>query len=109
MAFYHSPDQINSLTTPADTYLPDKALPPIGQRPDDVRWPARKILSGDWTSNHYPCHPDNGWWCWQGRRNVLLADGHCICADANDVLPANDHFPNPNLTKDGTKGYDLRN
>jgi len=106
MTFYHSPAQINTLSTPADTYT--NPLPPVGQKPENVRWPARKILSGDWASNHRPVQPDPGWWGWTGRRTFLLADGHCGWIPAEDILPANDEFPDANLTKDGTRGYDLR-
>jgi prepilin-type N-terminal cleavage/methylation domain-containing protein len=105
MAFYHSPEQINEFDEPADTYT--DPLPPLGQRPERVRWPARKILSGDWTANHHPIEPDGGWWCWDGKRSFLLADGHVRSIDANDVLPANDRLPDANLTRDGILGYDI--
>jgi len=105
MTFYHSPEQIDAMSSPADTY--SNPQPPVGQRPDDVRWPARKILSGDWTSNHFPVEDDGGWWCWSGRRNFLFADGHGQPTDANAILPAKDIYPDANLTKNGTRGYDV--
>lgn len=105
MTFYHSPEQIGTLDETADTY--SNPLPPVGQRPENVRWPARKILSGDWTSNHHPFQPDRGWWCWAGRRNFLLADGHVATIDANDIVPARDKLPDANLTQDGIRGYDI--
>ncbi len=106
MCFYHSPEQINAMTSAADTY--SNPQPAVGQKPGRVRWPARKILAGDWASNHRPIQPDPGWWGWQGRRNFLLADGHVRWIDANDIEPANDTYPDANLTKDGVQGYDVR-
>ncbi len=108
MTFYHSPAQINSIDDPNMIMDPNEALPPVGQKAENVRWPARKILSGDWSSNHRPVQPDPGWWGWTGRRTFLLADGHCGWILAEDILPANDDFPDASLTKDGTRGYDLR-
>ncbi|MBN1341040.1 MAG: type II secretion system protein [Phycisphaerae bacterium] len=107
MTFYHSPDQINDMSSTEDTYK--NATHAVAQKPDGARWPARKIQSGDWASNHEPIDPDNGWWCWQGRRNFLLADGHGQVVDANDIYPANDNLPDANLTKDGIRGLDLKN
>ena len=107
MAFYHSPEQINTLSEPNDAYFPNAVLPAVAQKLSHVRWPARKILSGEWTSNHKAISPDPGWWGWQGQRNFLLADGHARSIDANDIQPANDDRPDANLTKDGVKGYDV--
>ncbi len=105
MAFYHSPKQINAMTDVADTYSDPQ--PPVPQRPERVRWPGRKILAGDWMSNHHPFADDSGWWCWGGRRTFLLADGHCRPIDANSIEPANDNLPDANLTNDGVQGYDV--
>lgn len=107
MTFYHSPEQINSLSAASDTYT--NPLPAVAQKPDNVRWPARKIQSGDWASNHHRIQPDNGWWTRKGRRNFLLADGHCKVIAAKDILPANDNLPDANLTKDGIRGFDVPN
>lgn len=104
MTFYHSPEQINGMTKTSDTY--SNPQPPMGQRPENVRWPARKILAGDWASNHRPIPDDPGWWGWAGQRSFLLADGHGGLIDANDIRPANDGLPHANLTRDGIKGYD---
>jgi prepilin-type N-terminal cleavage/methylation domain-containing protein len=105
MAFYHTPEQINSLTSTADTY--SNPLPSVGRRPLDMRYPQRKILLGEWTSNHAYAPNDKGWWCWEGTRNFLMADGAVMFLDATRIQPANDGFPDPNLTKDGLKGTDF--
>lgn len=105
MAFYHSPDQINTLTTSADTW--SNPLPPIPQYLGRVRTAERKILAGEWTSNHRPAPADNGWWNWQGSRNMLFVDGHVEYRDAASLRPANDTWPDPNLTHDGIRGQDI--
>ena len=114
MSFYHSPEQINTIKSPGETWSasditekPEYVLPSIGQKTDRVRWPARKALAGDWASNHFPIDSEPGWWGWAGRRNFLFPDGHCAWIDANDILPANDGRPDVNLTIDGIKGYDV--
>ena len=91
MAFYHSPEQINAMSSPAD-----------------VKFPAEKILIGEWLSSHLRINPDNGWWRWKGARNYLFADGHISFVKAEDILPAQDDLPDANLTINGIKGMDCR-
>ena len=105
MAFYHSPEQINSLTHTADCY--SNPLPVIPQRKSNVAYPSRKILVGEWFSNHAAWEGDRGWFGPGGRRLYLFADGHVEFLDAAELLPANDGLPNPNLTRDGIRGKDL--
>jgi prepilin-type N-terminal cleavage/methylation domain-containing protein/prepilin-type processing-associated H-X9-DG protein len=105
MSFYHSPGQIDAMDDKADTY--SNAPPPVRQSSSDVRHPARKILIGEWTSNHQPVNDDAGWWCWQGRRNMLFADGSVVYVHARDIEPANDDWPDPNLTRGGIGGQDV--
>jgi len=105
MAFYHSPEQINSMTTAAATY--SNPQPTIPQRLARVRLPGQKVLAGEWTSNHRAAPGDNGWWNWSGARNMLFVDGHAVFCDAEGILPANDGFPDPNLTRDGVRGFDV--
>jgi prepilin-type N-terminal cleavage/methylation domain-containing protein len=107
MAFYHSPEQINAISDASGTY--SNPQPPVGQKLGGARWPARKILAGEWTSNHKPLTADKGWWTWEGVRSYLMADGHASAVEAKKVAPANDGLPDANLTKDGIKGYDLTN
>jgi prepilin-type N-terminal cleavage/methylation domain-containing protein len=106
MAFYHSPDQINQAASQVDTYSNPK--PPIAQRAADVAYPSGKLLAGDWTSNHPAAANDNGWWCWAGGRNFLLVDGTVRYLQASQILPARDNLPDPNLTIDGIKGFDVQ-
>lgn len=104
MAFYHSPEQIDAMSTAADTYTNPK--PPVPQQPFQVAHPARKILIGEWTSNHPRVGADNGWWCWEGSRNFLFADGAVHYLAAKEIRPARDSLPDPHLTVGGIKGKD---
>ncbi len=105
MSFYHSVEQINAMSSPADTYSnPVKSVP---QKESQVEYPGGKILAGEWTSNHQPFAGDNGWWNWKGRRNFLTAAGEVRYTEAGEILPARDGFPDANLTVDGISGRDL--
>lgn len=104
MAFYHSPDQIDDMNSPADTYTNPR--PSIAQRSMDVRKPSGKILIGEWLSNHSPIDEDKGWWCWEGSRNYLFVDGQVSFLEAKQIRPARDEFPDANLTIRGIKGQD---
>jgi len=104
MAFYHSPKQIDDMTSPQDTYTnPQTSVP---QRSCKVTSPSGKILIGEWRSNHSPIEQDSGWWCWDGRRNYLFADGHIDYLKAQQIRPANDKLPDANLTVHGIRGRD---
>ncbi|MFA5554413.1 MAG: prepilin-type N-terminal cleavage/methylation domain-containing protein [Phycisphaerae bacterium] len=105
MSFYHSPEQINQMTSPAHTYG-SVSLESIPQRPSQIKRPAEKIIVGEWLSNHMKIQDDKGWWCGEGARNYLFADGQVMFIKAADIETANDGFPNPNLTIDGIKGSD---
>ena len=104
MAFYHSPEQIDAMSTPADTYA--NPQPSIRQRSMDVAKPSGKILIGEWLSNHTPVSDDQGWWCWEGARVFLFADGRVSYLKAEDIRPARDELPDANLTVRGIKGAD---
>jgi prepilin-type processing-associated H-X9-DG protein len=109
MAFYHSPEQIDSITD--DLIM---GLKPEPQRSVSVARPSGKILIGEWLSNHQKVEQaDDGWWCWLGRRNYLFADGQVRFLWATEIRPANDinpatnkGNPNPNLTINGIRGID---
>ena len=104
MAFYHSPEQIDDMNSSADTYSAPR--PSIAQRSVDVSKPSGKILLGEWLSNHLPIDEDKGWWCWEGARNYLFADGRTSFLKAIEIRPARDEFPDANLTVRGIKGQD---
>ncbi len=104
MAFYHSPEQIDTIDDRSLTYTNPK--PSIRQRTSDVAWPSAKILIGEWTSNHAPVEPDLGWWCWEGARFFLFADGQVTLLKAESIRPARDNLPDANLTIHGIKGRD---
>ncbi len=105
MAFYHSWRQINIMASKADTY--SNPRPSVPQRSVDLAFPDRKILIGEWNSNHESIEGDAGWWCWAGARNFLLADGHVRWLEAKAIRPARDQFPDANLTVDGITGRDM--
>ncbi len=81
MAFYHSPDQIDAMNSPSSTCSENNPfVPSVPQRSLNVAKPTGKILMGEWNSNHLRVvergwYGYDGWWCWQGSRNYLFADG----------------------------------
>ena len=89
----------------ADTYTNPR--PSIAQSPFQVADPARKVLIGEWTSNHPRASDDSGWWCWQGSRNFLFADGAVRYLRARQIRPGRDGLPDANLTVHGIEGRDL--
>jgi len=105
MAFYHSPAQIDAMTSFTDTY--SNPQPSIAQISSKVSKPAGKIIFGEWLSNHLRVDgPDGGWWCWKGRRNYLFVDGAVRFVKATKLREANDGYPDVNLTKGGIAGWD---
>lgn len=102
-AFYHSPEQIDSMTT-NDLYG-TTTVPCVTQRLAQVRFPARKAILAEWLTNHSA--GSVGWWSWQGARNYLFVDGHVKFVQASQVAPANNNFPDINLTRRGIDGFDL--
>jgi len=117
LSFYHTPDQIDAMTMKEHTWSGSTpglrgdnltpVAPSVAQHLARVRSPAQKALAGEWLSNHARVSGDNGWWNWQGSRNFLFVDGHVETRDAISILPANDGFPDPNLTSHGIRGIDV--
>jgi prepilin-type N-terminal cleavage/methylation domain-containing protein len=111
MAFYHSPEQIDNMNSPGNTCGTGPSVPSVPQRDLNVIKPAGKIIIGEWNSNHLRVveqgwYGYGGWWCWEGSRNYLFADGQIQFLRAENVRPANDSYPNPNLTVHGIRGID---
>ncbi len=105
LSFYHSPEQIDAMKSAADTY--SNPQPSIPQSASSVLKPSAKIIIGEWLSNHQRTDgTDGGWWCWQGRRNYLFADGQVSFIRAEEIRRANDGLPDANLTVGGIKGWD---
>jgi len=106
MAFYHSSSQIDGMKSSSDTY--SNPQPSIPQKITNVGRPTGKILIGEWASNHEPIQnvKDPGWWGWLGVRNYLFADGATRYLKAKEIRPANDGYPDINLTINGIKGID---
>jgi prepilin-type processing-associated H-X9-DG protein len=92
------------MNSPADTY--NNPQPSIPQKGLNVTKPSGKILIGEWLSNHSPIDDDKGWWCWDGGRNYLFADGQVRFLKAKQIRPARDGLPDANLTVRGIKGLD---
>ena len=108
MAFYHTPAQIDTLNSPAQTYG-SVSPPAVPQRITSVTTPVAKIVIGEWLGSHSRFDGDDpGWWGCKGSRNFLFADGHIDFLAAEDIKPARDGNPNPNLTFKGIKGTDYR-
>ena len=104
MSFYLTPDQINSMTSIADTWtIPGPPCNP--QKGHGLKYPAQKAIVAEWLSNHESPHV--GWNSWEGGRNYLFADGHCKYLKARQIIPANDNLPDINLTHDGINGKDI--
>ncbi len=106
MSFYHSPEQINTMTAVSDAY--SNPRPMIPKSLARVKNPGQKILCGEWTSNHLRTEEDSGWWCWEGARNFLFVDGHVSYVRADAMRSANNGFPDPNTTVDGIRGQDIQ-
>ena len=105
LSFYHSAAQIDGMSAAADTYSNPRAT--VGQRAGNVRHPTKKALAGEWLSVHDRIDPDPGWWGWEGTRNLLFVDGHAAPLAARAILPANDGWPDINLTLHGIEGVDV--
>jgi len=101
-AFYHTPAQINAMTTP-DLYSAT-TFGCVVQTQSDVLYPSRKAMCSEWLSNHEA--PAVSWWNWGGSRNYVFADGHVKYVPATMILPAVNNYPDINLTRDGLRGYD---
>jgi prepilin-type N-terminal cleavage/methylation domain-containing protein/prepilin-type processing-associated H-X9-DG protein len=109
MSFYHSPQQIDTMSSTKDLYTNPSSTPQpsIPQQIFGVERPSEKILIGEWNSNHFQIKgKDDGWWCWEGCRNFLFADGSVYFIEASEIRQANDHWPDANLTIGGIKGTD---
>ncbi len=106
MSFYHSKEQINSISEYSQTYGDAAPIPPVKQKSEFVKNPSQKIIFGEWNSNHALIDYDNGWWNWKGKRNFIFADSHTAFLDAEKINRANDDFPDANVTIDGIEGSD---
>ncbi len=106
MSFYHSPEQIDAMNATADTY--SNPQPSVAQQAGGVTMPSDKIIIGEWTSNHHSIPDDKGWWCWEGKRNYLFADGQIRYLEATEIRDARNGWPDPNLTVGGISGTDTQ-
>ena len=100
MSFYVSAEDINDMTGIQQTW--SDRTPCTSRRKGDVVFPAQKVLLTEWLSNHEP--PRVGFGSWEGGRNYIFADGHSAYLKAKQIKPANDGWPDVNLTRDGLRG-----
>lgn len=104
-AFYHTPDQINGMTKSQLYVAADPGPECVSQPASQVNFSSKKVLLGEWTSNHWTDKVT--WWDWRGARNYLFVDGHVKYLRATQIRPAKDGLPDPNLTVDGISGRDF--
>jgi len=108
MSFYHSSEQINQMKDKSYTY--SNPTIGIGIHREQVLYPSKKIMVGEWFSNHQPVtgnyKTEPGWWSWDGVRNFIFPDGHVEFLPAKEIRAANDNWPDPNLTINGIEGMD---
>ncbi len=107
-AFYHSPEQINSMTTDQLWKSANPSPPPIAQKSGSVLYPSKKALVGEWMTNHSATRTN--WWdsTRSGSHNYVFADGHIAFVPKAKILPAVSGLPDVNLTKDGIRGADIK-
>ncbi len=103
VAFYHTAAQVNAMST-ADLYA-GSPPPCVSQALSAVAAPAQKAMVSEWAANHESLA--DGWWSWRGARNYLFVDGHVKYLRARQLNPANNGFPDINLTVNGLGGADL--
>ena len=101
--FYHTPAQVNAMTTP-DLYSAT-TFACVTQSLAAVATPSQKALGAEWLSNHDA--PAEDWWHWGGARNYLFVDGHVKYVQATRIRPAINGYPDINLTRDGLGGCDV--
>lgn len=105
MSFYHSPEQINLMNEPSYTYDAGKIVSSVAQKVSRTKYPTKKVLIAEWLDNH--TSGENNWWSWAGSRNYLFVGGHVQFLKATEIWPANDGWPDINLTIDGIAGKDV--
>jgi prepilin-type N-terminal cleavage/methylation domain-containing protein/prepilin-type processing-associated H-X9-DG protein len=113
-AFFHRPSDVDSLARITRRASPTVILramlqmPVVAQNESSVNAPAQKVIVAEWLSNHEVVRGDVGWWDWRGGGNYSFADGHAKYLLRSRLLPANDDYPDPNLTVGGVGGVDVK-
>lgn len=112
--FFHRSADIDSLASSTRRGSPGaivaalRRIPAVAQSESSLNAPAQKVLAAEWLSNHEMFSGDRGWWDWRGGSNYLFADGHVKYLPRSRLSPANDDYPDPNLTVGGIAGADVR-
>lgn len=107
--FFQTPAQIQAIAAKGNQYsafISYAGLDPVTQCEAAVSTPATKILVMEWTSNHQdPKTTDIT--VAQGAHDELFADYHVKFVQHNQVLPAYNGRPDPDLTVGGIGGHDV--
>lgn len=101
-SFFHTPEQIDAMATP-DLWGANSPQC-VSQKTSELIYPSKKILVGEWITNH--CDEKVDWWSWGGARTYLFADGHVKYLQSNQIRPARNN-PDVNLTVNGIRGRDI--
>ena len=107
-AFYHTPEQINSMDKfclYVDPANPRNPVPVSVVKGSMVAYPSKKALVAEWKSYH--SNKAVTWWNWSGERNYLFADGHLKYMSASAIHPTADNLPDINRTVNGVAGKDV--
>lgn len=106
-AFFHTPEQI-AVMKRADLY-PGGSVACIPQKAPSVADPARKVLVGEWTSNHAAPRDATWWGTPAGARTYAFADGHVEFVRSERIRPSSDPADpiDVNRTAGGVGGSDL--
>ena len=113
LAFYHSIEQLEALTTPLS--IVSNPPPPVPQRVSSVLYPSAKVIAGDWDRYHDPelenrdpeAHwSTRGWWDVSGWWQHAFADGSAGVLRFGDAGQSYDGLKNPGLTIGGVRGRD---
>ncbi len=102
-ASYYADASTVAMTLP-DLYQ-SNAFPCVSRRVGEARFPAQKAVIAEWISSHSPIQTT--WWDWRGQRQYGFVDSHVSYVAASAILPAEDGFPDINLTVGGLSGHDL--
>jgi len=123
-AFYHSPNQIDTMRIRNLVSSLNDAGPgaiTVTQSSSSVVFPAEKVLVSEWFDSHKAVggKPIGPWGTlksglapgddrWTGARVVVFADAHAKLLQSGQMTPSAEDCPDFNLTPDGVGGSDVR-
>jgi prepilin-type N-terminal cleavage/methylation domain-containing protein len=101
-ACYFSDASTDAMTLP--NLYQSNPFPCVSRKASEARFPAQKGFLAEWLSSHAPIQTT--WWDWRGSRQYAFLDQHVSYLAARAILPAEDGFPDINLTTNGLSGHD---